>query len=123
MLGAGLLIVFICGLPISFAIGALIGYTIWAIRIKNRRNVKKQRYIITGGVSYIVAQPLSFLAIVFLPIQKLDSFLGWHVPMEGFTGCETVFAVLFAILFTIFVLLLYSYKDSFFRRNINSLMI
>ena len=98
--GAGLLLLFIFGLPVSFLIGAFIGYVVWRFRVKNRKAVKKQKYIIVGGISYIIAQPISVLGIIILPIQKLDTLLGYLIPFEGFSFFEMIFAVIFAIIFT-----------------------
>ena len=111
MLGAGLFVVFVFGLPISFLIGAFIGYVVWVLRIKKRRPVKKKKYLIVGGVSYIVAQPISFLLVALLPIRKLDTLLGYSIPYEGFSLFEMVSVVLFAIVFTVAVTITLSAVD------------
>jgi hypothetical protein len=96
MLGAALLILFIVGLPISFGIGSLIGYIGWIIRKKQGK-----KNVIVGGISYIVAQPISFLLVAFLPIHYFDTLFGTPIPIEGFSFLDMIFAILFAVIFTI----------------------
>ncbi len=103
--------IFIVGLPFSFGIGALIGFLVWIFRIKKNTSIKKKIYILTGGISYILAQPISLVIIAFIPIRNLDNVIGLSIPMDGFTFCEMCFSVLFAFIFTLFILVMKSNKD------------
>ena len=101
---------FIIGLPVSFGIGAVIGYFIWLIYRK--KQLKKAKfYVLWGGVLYIVSQPISLIFVVFLPIRKIDHLLGYSIPIEGISLCEMVFAVLFALTFTAGILYLMAKKQ------------
>jgi hypothetical protein len=96
---------FIAGLPVSFAIGGLIGFLIWSI-VKKKTNRKAIFFILFGGGLYIISQPVSFFVIAYSNVRRLDKLLGWTIPVDGITGCEIIFAVMFAISFTVCNLIL-----------------
>ncbi|MDR0815280.1 MAG: hypothetical protein LBN37_05970 [Bacteroidales bacterium] len=102
-MAVGMVFLFILGLPLSFGIGALIGYMIW---LKNKNQLKKAKYyVLRGGFLYIISQPFS-ISVCFLPLRKLDKLLGFSIPLEGISLCEMIFAILFAVFFTVIILLL-----------------
>ena len=105
-LAFGLILYFLFGLPISFAIGASIGAIIH--QIYRKCQIKKvSYYIIAGGILYILSQPISFFFVVFLEMLKIDKYIGAEPNyLEGLSRFEMVSAVLFALVFTTVILIL-----------------
>jgi hypothetical protein len=105
MVAAGLLILFLIGLPVSFGIGALLGLSVYHVH-KNRIRENRGTYVILGGALYILGQPLSVLFMWLLGdgLRKIDAFFGWEIPMEGFSRAEMLYAILFCLLFTVGIL-------------------
>ncbi len=104
-------LLFLFGLPISFGIGVTIGYFVW-LAFRKQQIKKAKFYVLRGGILYIVSQPISFIFIAFLPIRKIDKLLGYSIPLEGFSLCEMIFAVLFAFTFTTSVLYLMAKRQT-----------
>jgi hypothetical protein len=107
LIAAGLFLLFLIGLPVSFAIGALLGLLVYRTG-KNTRRRGRSFYVICGGVCYIVGQPLSLLTLLFASngLRKIDTLVGWEIPVEGFTLSEIIYAVGFCLAFTVGVLIL-----------------
>lgn len=105
-LAVGLLFMFVLGLPVSFGIGALIGFIIH--KFYRKHLIKKAKYyVVRGGVLYIVSQPIAFFFVVFLEWLKVDRLIGAKPNyLEGLSNFEMISGVLFALVFTTAILIL-----------------
>ena len=102
----GLIFMFLFGLPISFGIGALIGFIVHQF-YKKYPIKKKHYYMIRGGILYIISQPISFFFVVFLEMLEIDKYIGAKPNyLEGPSKFELFSAVLFALILTITILIL-----------------
>jgi len=105
-LAFGLIYLFLFGLPISFGIGALIGF--FVCQFYRKYQIKKASYyVFRGGFLYILSQPISFFFVVFLEMLEIDKFIGAERNyLEGLSNFEMLSAVLFALVFTTTILIL-----------------
>ena len=99
-LGLRLIMFFIIGLPISFIIGMCIAYFVILYFNEKKEKLNKKQILVSGGIIYILSQPISFFLIIIFQIEKLNNIFGFPPADDGINICETVFAVLFAIIFT-----------------------
>ncbi|WP_128331132.1 hypothetical protein [Apibacter sp. HY039] len=99
-LGLRLFIFFIIALPLSYIIGMCLAFLTLIYFNEKKLKLNVKQILISGGIMYIVAQPISFILIIILQIEKLNKIFGFSPVDDGLNICETLFAVLFAIVFT-----------------------
>ncbi|KAA6344578.1 hypothetical protein EZS27_007812 [termite gut metagenome] len=95
--------VFIIGLPLSFGIGGLIGYIVWKV---SRSKRGKKIIIILSGITFIISQPISYIAEIMLDRFLFDVFF------------LVSFAIGFTVLVSILIMCLIIWRGNLRRRDL-----